>query len=87
MLIGICPVSAFSQYLVVWGLDFCVLFRCVDSSPLGKHQFWMVTPCALARHELSGVKLGTHSFRIDIATMAATMGYSAPANQRLVSTS
>ncbi|XP_015262016.1 PREDICTED: uncharacterized protein LOC107106395, partial [Gekko japonicus] len=54
-----------------------------DGSPLTKHQFWTVTTRALAKLGLSGVRFGTHSFRIGAASTAAALGYSPPDIQRL----
>lgn len=63
------------RYLAVRGEVSGFFFRHSDGAPLTRYQFWIVTARALESIGLSGVKFGTHSFRIGAASNVAQMGY------------
>ncbi|XP_078242407.1 integrase/recombinase xerD homolog isoform X1 [Pogona vitticeps] len=73
---SICPVKAVQEFLEIRGQLPGYLFSHSDGSPLTKYQFWKVTDMALERVGVTGMKFGTHSFRIGAASTAAALGYS-----------
>lgn len=74
----LCPVRVLEQYWGVRGWEAWLLFRHVDGTPLSCYQFWAVMTKAL---EALGIRFGTHSFRIVMASTAAALGYPVPSIQ------
>ncbi|KAJ7332422.1 hypothetical protein JRQ81_014602 [Phrynocephalus forsythii] len=71
----VCPVRAMVEYVALRGEGDGPLFRHADGGPLTKFQFWSLTQRALEKLGLEGMKFGTHSFRIGVASTAAALGY------------
>lgn len=78
-----CPVLAVTRYLTSRGVVKGYLFIHSDGVQLTKHQLWVVTSKALDSLGLKGVKFGTHSFCIGVASTASVMGYSSAQIQSL----
>ena len=79
----ICPVKATQMYLEVRGSGTGYFFQHTDGSPLTRFQFWKLTDLALNKVGVTGLKFGTHSFRIGAASTAAALGYSSDEIKRL----
>lgn len=80
---SLCPVGAMRSYLDLRGESKGYLFCHRDGFPLTKFQFWKITGLALDRVGLSGLRFGTHSFRIGAASTAAALGYGPDAIKKL----
>lgn len=81
--VEVCPVRLAAAYLLFRTLGYAQRLAHEDGSPLTRFQFQAVLNCCLQILGLRCCKCGTHSFRIGVATCAATSRLPAAAIQEL----